>query len=431
MDFFKVKKFRKAHKPDPEKGLDDKPVPLPDEPKNENGDGLMTKSAADNGAADPASEAEDEDDDFITNEVKRRLKELRRNSFMVLIPEEPCTEEGEEEEGESSSSEWRELEIEHGQPYCSFDAIYDKYCERMLFYDRMSSRQLKEADSQVPLNPSPRSASKKLASPLRCLSLKKIDEPEEEKEHLQQAEIDLHQDLETAYVAHLCLTWEALHCQYTQMSQKISCQPENPACYNHSAQQFQHFHVLLQRFIENEPFEQGLRMEKYARARNTLPKLLQVPNLEGLDRKELGDDEESDMLVLAPDLLRVIEDSILTFQLFLKRDKKKDSSVRNLFGVQNQSATPLQLVQSSLQKKEVKLKELRKKIKRWKKNSWPATEEEVELLFGLIDVKIISRVLRMVKITKEQLLWCEEKMKKLDLTEGRLQRDLSLVLFPC
>lgn len=129
--------------------------------------------------------------------------------------------------------------------------------------------------------PSPRSVSKKLASPLRCLSLKKIEEPGDEVEHLQQPELDPCQDLETAYVAQLCLTWETLHCQYTQLSLKISCQPENPTCYNHSAQQFQQFQVLLQRFIENEPFEHGLRPEVYARARISMPGLLQVPNIRG------------------------------------------------------------------------------------------------------------------------------------------------------
>lgn len=123
--------------------------------------------------------------------------------------------------------------------------------------------------------------SKKLASPLRCLSLKKIEEPEDETEHLQQPGNDPYQDLETAYVAQLCLTWEALHCQYTQLSRKISCQPENPTCYNLSAQQFQQFQVLLQRFIENEPFEHGLRPEIYCRTRKSLPKLLQVPNIQG------------------------------------------------------------------------------------------------------------------------------------------------------
>lgn len=134
----------------------------------------------------------------------------------------------------------------------------------------------------TPSTPSPRSASKKLSSPLRCLSLKKIEEPEDETEKLHPVENDAYQDLETTYVAHACLTWEALHCQFTQLNQKISCQPENPTCYNHSAQQFQQFQVLLQRFIENEPFELGLRPECYVRARNILPKLLQVPNIRGL-----------------------------------------------------------------------------------------------------------------------------------------------------
>lgn len=57
--------------------------------------------------------------------------------------------------------------------------------------------------------------------------------------------------------------------------------------------------------------------------------------------------------------------------------------------------------------------------------------EDVELLFGLIDVKILCRVLRMVKISKEQLIWCEEKMKKLGLSDGKLERDPSPILFPC
>lgn len=135
-----------------------------------------------------------------------------------------------------------------------------------------------------PSTPSPRSASKKLPSPFRCLSLKRFDVPEDEdmEQHLQQQTgIDPFQDLETAYVAHLCLTWEALHCQYTQLSHLISCQPETLTCYNHTAQQFQQFLVLLQRYIENEPFEQGSRSELYARARNAMPKLLQAPKIQG------------------------------------------------------------------------------------------------------------------------------------------------------
>lgn len=129
-------------------------------------------------------------------------------------------------------------------------------------------------------NPSPRSASKKLASTLRSLSFKRREELKDG-ELLQQPQDDPYHDLETAYVAQICLTWEALHCQYTQLSQKISSQPENSTCYIHAAQRFQQFQVLLQRFIENEPFEQGHRVEIYARSRCSLPMLLQVPSIQG------------------------------------------------------------------------------------------------------------------------------------------------------
>lgn len=81
--------------------------------------------------------------------------------------------------------------------------------------------------------------------------------------------------------------------------------------------------------------------------------------------------------------------------------------------------------------KEIRVKELCKKKKGWRKKSWPTTTEEVELLFALIDIKVISRVMRMAKISKEQLLWCEEKMSKLDLAEHRLCRNGSPILFPC
>ncbi|KAL3825003.1 hypothetical protein ACJIZ3_021032 [Penstemon smallii] len=432
MDFFKLKKFRNAHKPNANNVAQDQPVPQPEEPKNESGDVLGKSVSLDS----TNTEMEDDDDDFITNEVKRRLKELRRNSFMVLIPEETCPageeeggEEEVEEEGETSSSEWRDVEAEGRQFWSGFDAVYDIYCERMLFFDRLSSQQLLEVGSHVLSTPSPRSASKKLASPLRCLSLKKFEEPDDEVEQLQQPVNDPYHDLETAYVAQVCLTWEALHCQYTQFCQKIACPPETPTSYNHSAQQFQQFQVLLQRFIENEPFERGSRPEIYARTRKSLPNLLQVPKIQASNEKNTGD-EESDM-VLASDFTKIIETSILSFRQFIKVDKRKPSGVRNLFGSQNQMATPVQQIQSSAEKKSMKLKELWKRTKSYKKKSWPTTTEDIEMVLGLIDAKILLRVLRMLRISKEQLFWCEEKMKKIVLSDGKLQRDPSPILFPC
>ncbi|KAI3773340.1 hypothetical protein L1987_47865 [Smallanthus sonchifolius] len=422
-----MNKLRKALK------ADKKPVVEEEELKQLNDDANVNVNANANANA---AEADEDDDDFIMNEVKRRLKELRRNSFMVLIPEEETCPEEEEEmemelEGEASSNEWRDVEEEGRRLWSCFGAFYDKYCERMLFFDRLTTQLLKEIGTfsysllSGPSTPPPRSVSNKFTSPLRCLSLKKIQQPEAAEDE----QNDPYLDLETSYVSQLCSTWEALHCQYTQLA---ACQSENSKCYNHSAQQFQQFQVLLQRFIENEPFERGLRPEIYARTRSSFPKLLQVPNISGQEMP----DEESDMLVRAPDLMRIIESSILTFQMFIKMDnKKKSNGVRNVFGgqAQSQMTTPLQQVQSSLEKRKVKLKELWKKRKGGKKNEWPATQEEVDLLLGLIDGKVTSRVLRMAKISKEQLFWSEEKIKKLDLSAatGKLQRDPSPILFPC
>lgn len=348
---------------------------------------------------------------------------------MVLIPEESCAEDEEGEDDNASPVEWREMETgNHNQLY-EFDYVYDKYCQRMLFFDRMSAQHLNEAGFCIHTNSSARSVPKKLSSPLGCLSLKKIEEPEDEEEWLQQQGNDLHQDLETAYIAQMCLAWEALNCQYTQLTRKIMCYNENSTCYNHSAQQFQQFQVLLQRYIENEPFAKGLRPEIFARMRNSLPKLLHVPLIQGSEQNLAA--EGSDIHVFAMDLIKIIENSILTFYLFLKTEKKKTSGVLNLFGSPNLIASPLQQIQSSLQKKEVKLKEMRKKKKGRKNKWWPITPEDVELLFGLIDIKVILRVLTMARISKAQLFWCQQKIDKLDLSDRKLERDASPVLFPC
>lgn len=66
--------------------------------------------------------------------------------------------------------------------------------------------------------------------------------------------------------------------------------------------------------------------------------------------QNMVDDEESDYRILAPDLLKLIQTSILTFYTFLRMDKKKAGGVRNLFGSQNQIATSLQHVQQVVEK---------------------------------------------------------------------------------
>ncbi|KAG2580031.1 uncharacterized protein LOC120679496 [Panicum virgatum] len=445
MDFFKIKKFGKGKK---STGGGGEIVESDDEAhatgnvaseEQQKGDILGEKAeetegaGAGNGTVEEVAEEEDDDDDFITNEVKRRLKELRKNSFMVLIPEEECAEVEEDggEEGEeegSSSREWLESDVGNGFPLCGFDLLYDRYCDRMLVFHKMMAQLMKDPESLNMSKKSPRSASK-LASTLRNLSFKRRDELQEDCEQLQQqqSEDDPYQTLETAYVAHVSLSWEALHCTYVHLSLIVAAQPDNPTTYSTAAQAFQQFQVLLQRFVENEPFEHGTRVEKYARSRSLLSKLLQVPTFQVADKNDNTKDQ-MEPSIFAPDLIKLLEESILTFRLFLKKDKKKNSAHMSAHG---HTGSSIHQVQSSLDKKEAKVKELFKKKKGWKSKTWPATMEEVQLLFALIDIKVVSRVLRMGKLSKEQLLWCEEKMSKVDLSENRLRRDGSPILFPC
>jgi len=54
----------------------------------------------------------------------------------------------------------------------------------------------------------------------------------------------------------------------------------------------------------------------------------------------------------------------------------------------------------------------------------------MEFLMGLIDLKLVSRVLRMADMSEEKLHWCEEKMSKVRVLDGKLQRDSSPLFFP-
>ncbi|GJU01063.1 ribosomal protein L34Ae protein [Tanacetum coccineum] len=57
----------------------------------------------------------------------------------------------------------------------------------------------------------------------------------------------------------------------------------DPGCPAYIAQQFQQFQVVLQRYIENEPYQNGRRPIVFARMRSIAPKLLQVPEYRDTD----------------------------------------------------------------------------------------------------------------------------------------------------
>lgn len=91
---------------------------------------------------------------------------------------------------------------------------------------------------------------------------------------------ELKNDLEMIYVGQLCLSWEMLQWQCGKALELQEYDPDGFRQYSEVTSEFQQFQVLVQRFIENEPF-QGPRVQCYVKNRYLIHKLLQVPAIKG------------------------------------------------------------------------------------------------------------------------------------------------------
>ena len=91
---------------------------------------------------------------------------------------------------------------------------------------------------------------------------------------------ELHGDLELVYVGQVCLSWEILCWQHKRVQVLKQCDSQWPRSYNLVAGDFQLFQVLMQRFLEDEPF-QGPRIQNYVKNRCVIRNLLQVPVIKG------------------------------------------------------------------------------------------------------------------------------------------------------
>ncbi|KAG6746860.1 hypothetical protein POTOM_049231 [Populus tomentosa] len=174
------------------------------------------------------------------------------------------------------------------------------------------------------------------------------------------------------------------------------------------------------RYVENEPYEQGRRPEVYARMRLLAPKLLLVPEYRDFEDDQ-KDDAKFGSRISSAAFLMIMEDGIRAFMDFLKGDKEKTCQILKAFFRRNR--------RGSVDPKKMKLKDLRRARTCLRKRKL-TVEEEMEFLMGLIDLKLVSRVLRMAGICEEKLHWCEEKMSKVRVLDGKLQRDSSPLFFP-
>ncbi|KAK8571010.1 hypothetical protein V6N13_094107 [Hibiscus sabdariffa] len=273
---------------------------------------------------------------------------------------------------------------------------------------------------------------------------------------------ELHSDLEMVYVGQMCLSWEILHWQYQKA---IEIWESDPYClrrykYNEVAGEFQQFQVLIQRFIENEPFE-GPRVPNYIKNRCALRNLLQIKQQQSLGKtlanarsdfgaedsfkdkrngRRKGRDVDDDGVITADMLLEMMEESIRIFWRFIRADKDANIVIRNTRkGAQVEPLEPDELellatVQTSLQRKDKKLKEIVRSgncmLRRLKKNEEENTDQ-VLYFFSQVDLKLVARVLNMSKVTKDQLFWCHSKLSNINFVNRKINVEPSFLLFPC
>ncbi|KAK8934750.1 hypothetical protein KSP39_PZI015125 [Platanthera zijinensis] len=249
---------------------------------------------------------------------------------------------------------------------------------------------------------------------------------------------DLQRDLETVYVGQTCLSWEFLRWQYEKSHELLESDARRSHRYNQVADEFQQFQVLIQRFTENEPF-QGPRLQNYVQQRCVFRNLLQVPFMKEDFLKENFENRESENAVTGEMLEDVMEKAIDIFWEFVKAEKHETPLllkilIKNNVEVQEPSDYLLmEEIQSDLQKKEKKLKDLQRSgnciVKKFKKPQEDRSNQD--LFFSQIDLKLVSRVLKMSRISSDQLSWCHRKLSKINFSPGKVHRAPSFLLFPC
>ncbi|KAF3635556.1 putative coiled-coil domain-containing protein-like isoform X1 [Capsicum annuum] len=255
---------------------------------------------------------------------------------------------------------------------------------------------------------------------------------------------ELQSDFEVIYVGQMCLSWEFLHWQYMKALNLWDSDPRGIRKYNEIAGEFQQFQVLMQRFIENEPF-QGPRVQYFIKSRYDLRNLLQVPVIRDdrvKNRNKARTKEKTDYPITSDMLVEILEESIRIFWRFIRSDKDcysvmaKGQKGIHPTEVQEQEELEFLLeVRKNLEKKEKKLQDVLKSgnciLRKFRKNREEEESDHVLYFFSQVDMKLVSRVLNMSRLTKDQLVWCHNKLSRISFAHRKIQVEPSFLLFPC
>ncbi|OVA13365.1 Ribosomal protein L34Ae [Macleaya cordata] len=296
----------------------------------------------------------------LIEQLKMELKKVRATGLPTIL------EESESPKVVDDLKPWKiDEKFLHEDRIGELHKFYKIYRERMRKFDILNYQKMYAIGFLQLKDPLQTISSKKSATPSltsvlsHSFGLSKHKRPEAES--TAKFIKELHNDLEVVYVGQLCLSWEFLHWQYLKARELLETDPYETRRYNEVAGEFQQFQVLIQRFLENELF-QGPRVQNYIKNRCILRNLLQVPVVKE-DSKDKDARRRKDAITYSM-LLQIIEESIRIFWEFLRADKNEGNMIlKGLLGPQVELHDPedselLLDVQTNLQKKEKKLKEL-------------------------------------------------------------------------
>ncbi|KAI4352578.1 hypothetical protein L6164_006816 [Bauhinia variegata] len=375
----------------------------------------------------------------LIEQLKMELKKVRATGLPTIL------EDSESPRMVEDLKPWKiDEKFHHGNGINELPKFYRSYRERMRKFDILNYQKMYAIgylQSKDPLKSfsglkSSGSAVTSLLSQHLGLNRSKKTDSDPMKKFIR----ELYCDLEIVYVGQLCLSWEFLQWEYEKALELWESHQHGSPSYNEVAGEFQQFQVLLQRFIENEPF-QGPRVENYVRNRCVMKNLLQVPVIRedsSKDKRKQRKREADSDGITSEMLVEILEESIRTIWRFIRADKDASSTtLKGMRGLQDPADSELFMqIRADLQKKEKRLKEVLRSgkcvLKKLKKHKEDGNTEQFLYFFSQVDMKLVWRVLNMSRITTDQLAWCRSKLDKINfVNRRRIHVDPSFLLFPC
>ncbi|XP_027192268.1 uncharacterized protein [Cicer arietinum] len=200
------------------------------------------------------------ENDEIVEQIKLELRKARQGGLATILEEE------EEREYSPNVEEIKPLSIEdkkmeYKDHIVEIQKVYKCYAQKIKKLDVLNY----QAMHAIGLL--------QLKDPLKLILEHKSNDP------MMKLINELHRDLELVYVGQICLSWEILCWQHEKIQELKKYDSQWPHRYNLVAGKFQLFQVLLQRFLEDEPFQHGDRIQNYVKNRCVIRNLLQVPSI--------------------------------------------------------------------------------------------------------------------------------------------------------